>query len=42
MTEKIRGEPVYLLVAMAPDGLLRLQPQNLLSGLPIRQKEAVN
>jgi uncharacterized protein DUF6352 len=41
MTEKIRGEPVYLLVAMAPDGLLRLKPQNLL-GLPIRQKEAVN
>jgi hypothetical protein len=39
-TEKIRGEPV-LLVAMAPDGLLRLKPQNLL-GLPIRQKEAVN
>jgi Family of unknown function (DUF6505) len=41
MTEKIRSEPVYLLVAMAPDGLLRLKPQNLL-GLPIRQKEAVN
>jgi hypothetical protein len=42
MTEKVRGEPVYILVAMAPDGVLRLKPQNLLTGLPIRQEEAVN
>jgi hypothetical protein len=27
---------------MAPDGVLRLKPQNLLTGLPIRHQEAVN
>ena len=42
MIEKVRGEPVYLLVAMAPDGVLRLKPQNLVTGLPIRHEEAVN
>ncbi len=42
MTEKVRGEPAYILVAMAPDGVLRLKPQNLLTGLPIRHEEAVN
>jgi hypothetical protein len=42
MIEKVRGEPVYLLVAMAPDGVLRLKPQNLLTGLPIRHQETVN
>jgi hypothetical protein len=29
-------------VAMAPDAVLRLKPQNLLTGLPIRHEEAVN
>jgi hypothetical protein len=42
MIETVRGEPVYLLMAMAPDGVLRLKPQNLVTGLPIRDKEAVN
>jgi hypothetical protein len=42
MIERIRGEPVYLLVAMAPDGVMRLKPQNLLTGLPIRHEEVVN
>jgi hypothetical protein len=42
MMEKVRGEPVYLLVAMAPDGVLRLKPQNLITGLPIRREEDVN
>jgi hypothetical protein len=40
--EKIRGEPVYLFVAMTADGILRLKPQNLISGLPVRHEEAVN
>ncbi len=40
--EKAKGEPIYLLMAMAPDGLLRLKPQNLVTGLPIRQMEAVS
>jgi hypothetical protein len=36
------GEPIYLIMAMTPDGLLRLKPQNLVTGLPIRQREAVS
>jgi hypothetical protein len=40
--EKIRGEPVYLLAAMTADEVLRLKPQNLVSGLPIRCEEAAN
>jgi hypothetical protein len=42
MIERVRGEPVYLLVAVAPDGVLRLKPQNLVTGLPVRHEEAVN
>jgi hypothetical protein len=42
MIEKIRGEPVYLLAAAAGDEMLRLKPQNLVAGLPIRQAEAVH
>jgi Family of unknown function (DUF6352) len=42
MIEKVRGEPVYLLAAMTPDEQLRLKPQNLVTGLPIRRREAVN
>jgi hypothetical protein len=42
MIERVRGEPVYLLAAMTADEVLRLKPQNLLTGLPIRQGEAVN
>jgi hypothetical protein len=40
--EKIRGEPVYLLAAMTADEMLRLKPQNLISGLPVRHAEVVN
>jgi hypothetical protein len=36
------GEPIYLLLAMTPDGLLRMKPQNLITGLPIRQMEAAS
>jgi hypothetical protein len=42
MIEKIRGEPIYLLAAAAGDEMLRLKPQNLVTGLPIRQAEAVH
>jgi hypothetical protein len=42
MAEKVRGEPVYLLLAMAPDEVLRLKPQNLVTGLPIRHEETVH
>jgi hypothetical protein len=40
--EKVRGEPVYLLAAMTEDEVLRLKPQNLVTGLPIRCEEAAN
>jgi Family of unknown function (DUF6352) len=40
--ENVRGEPLYLLLAMNSEGMLRLKPQNLIAGLPIRQAEAVN
>jgi hypothetical protein len=42
MIEKVRGEPVYLLMAMAPDEVLRLKPQNLVTGLPLRVEETVS
>jgi hypothetical protein len=40
--EKLRGEPVYLIAAMAPDKTLRLKPQNLISGLPLSTRESVS
>lgn len=39
--EKVRGEPVYLILAMTEDKLIRMKPQNLVTGLPIRHLEAV-
>jgi hypothetical protein len=34
--ERMMDEPVYLILAMTPDGKLRLKPQNLVTGLPLR------
>jgi Family of unknown function (DUF6352) len=42
MIVKVKGEPVYLLAAMTADEVLRLKPQNLVTGLPIRHEETVN
>lgn len=42
VAEAMRGEPVYLLLAMTPDKLLRMKPQNLVTGLPVQQLEVVN
>jgi hypothetical protein len=41
VTDRMKGEPVYLILAMGPDKVLRVKPQNLLTGLPIRHLEAV-
>jgi hypothetical protein len=41
VTEKVRGDPIYLILAMTGDKLLRFKPQNLVTGLPIRHLEAV-
>jgi hypothetical protein len=42
MTEKVAGEPVYLILAMTADKRLRFKPQNLVTGLPVRHLEAVS
>ncbi|MGQ0685743.1 DUF6352 family protein [Bradyrhizobium sp.] len=38
--EQVGREPVYLILAMSAQKLVRLKPQNLLAGLPIRHLEA--
>jgi hypothetical protein len=40
--DRVRGEPVYLILAMTPDKTIRMKPQNLAIGLPIRHLEAVS
>jgi Family of unknown function (DUF6352) len=40
--EKVRGEPVYLMIAMTTDKVVRLKPQNLVTGLPVRHVEVVS
>jgi len=39
--EEVGREPVYLIMAMSAQKLVRLKPQNLLTGLPIRHLETV-
>jgi hypothetical protein len=41
MLDKVKGEPVYLLLAMTADKTIRMKPQNLITGLPIKHLEAV-
>ena len=36
------GKPVYLILAMSPDRMLRMKPQNFVTGLPIERSEAVS
>jgi hypothetical protein len=38
--EKLAGEPAYLILAMTPEHVLRVKPQNLVAGLPVRHLEA--
>jgi hypothetical protein len=39
--ETARGEPVYLILAVGADKVLRFKPQNLVTGLPLRTHEGV-
>ncbi|HET9716213.1 MAG TPA: DUF6352 family protein [Pseudolabrys sp.] len=39
MTEKVRGDPVYLILAMTRDNKIRMKPQNLMTGLPVQHLE---
>ena len=42
MVDRARGEPVFLILATGGDKVLRLKPQNLVTGLPIKHLEAVS
>lgn len=39
--DDVRDEPVYLILSMTTDQKLRLKPQNLLTGLPVKRLEVV-
>jgi hypothetical protein len=39
VSDRLNGQPVYLLMAMSADKILRLKPQNLVVGLPIKRME---
>jgi hypothetical protein len=40
--DKVKGEPVYLILAITADKLIRMKPQNLVTGLPVKHLEAVS
>ncbi|MEW6642758.1 MAG: DUF6352 family protein [Pseudomonadota bacterium] len=40
VADAVRQTPAYLILAMTPDQVVRLKPQNLLTGLPVRSREA--
>jgi hypothetical protein len=42
MRPSLRGDDVYLILAMTPDNKLRMKPQNLIAGLPIAHMEAIS
>jgi hypothetical protein len=42
MLDKVRGEPIYLVLAMSHEQLIRMKPQNLVTGLPVKYLEAVS
>jgi len=42
MLEKVRGEPIYLVLAMTNEHLIRMKPQNLVTGLPVKHLEAMS
>ena len=37
--ERMQGEPVYLILAMTRERTIRMKPQNLVTGLPLRDLE---
>jgi len=40
--EKAVGNAIYLILAMTEDRMLRMKPQNLITGLPVDQGEPVS
>jgi len=41
MLDKVRGELIYLVLATSREHLIRMKPQNLVTGLPVKHLEAV-
>ena len=39
--DDVEDEPVYLILSMSADQKLRMKPQNLLTGLPVKRLEMV-
>lgn len=42
VADTVGEEPVYLILATTQDKVLRMKPQNLVTGLPLKQMEAVS
>jgi hypothetical protein len=42
VADMLEREPVYLILAMTSEQIVRIKPQNLLTGLPIKHLEAVS
>lgn len=41
-SHSLENEPVYLIMATTPERILRMKPQNLITGLPIKHLEVVS
>jgi hypothetical protein len=42
VTDALERQPVYLILAMTSDQIVKMKPQNLMTGLPIKYLEAVS
>jgi Family of unknown function (DUF6352) len=42
MLDRVKGEPIYLVLAMTRDHLIRMKPQNLVTGLPVKHLEGLS
>jgi len=42
VSRDLENEPVYLIMATTPEKVLRMKPQNLITGLPIKRLEAAS
>ena len=42
IASQLSDEGIYLILAMTPDGIVRVKPQNLVIGLPTRFPERVS
>jgi len=41
VSDRVADDPAYLILAMTPEKVIRVKPQNLVSGLPIKRRETV-